>query len=339
MKQNSIHEWIYKYGGHIKDLIPPLKQNHPYPKSIDNLERFFKNVVFSDTKHFSNPIFSSKVNNVYVANSGNVISQDKENEILEFSGSNTYIDSPVIVNNALHLMSEWSNTNYWHWFSTSLARLYATECIPKGTKYLINGHSKFVDESLRVIGIDLENTIDMSKAGSVFCENLYLPSMMGDCNKQGFVLLKNRIKLIIGQQDGPKRVYISRAGRRVVNNEKEVVEVLLDRGFQIVKCEDLSFEEQVRVFYNAEIVVAPHGAGLTNILFAKDGAKILELRNPGYFGKCYYYLSHHLGYDYWTLLGEGDVPKDKSEMQGTLYNNMDINTNKLVETLNAMGVE
>jgi len=32
----------------------------------------------------------------------------------------------------------------------------------------------------------------------------------------------------------------------------------------------MSFSDQVRLFSQAEIVVAPHGAGLTNILFAEN---------------------------------------------------------------------
>lgn len=340
MNKLSIHEWVNKYGELVRDLVPPIRQNLPYPKSIDNLDHLFKNVIFVEPRALSKAIFSSVVHNVYVTGDGNVISQDKANEISEFSScENAYSLNPVTVDNAVHLISQWSNTNYWHWFSSSLTRLYATENFPDDTKYIINGHSRFVDGSLNVIGVNLKNCIDMSRISCVFCKNLYLPSMMNDFNKEGFIFIRNKIKSLITPKNNSKRIYISRVGKRVVNNEKEVSKFLFNMGFQMVRCENLSFEDQVKTFYDAEIVVAPHGAGLTNAMFAADNAKILELRNPQYFGRCYYYLSRHLGYDYWTLLGNGKVPESSKEMQGTLYNNMDISIDKLDATLKAMNVK
>ncbi|WP_143095856.1 MULTISPECIES: glycosyltransferase family 61 protein [Natronobacterium] len=75
-----------------------------------------------------------------------------------------------------------------------------------------------------------------------------------------------------------RRIYISRsdADRRRVTNETKLVESLSELGFESYSLTDLSFAEQVRLFFEAEAVVAPHGAGLANLVFADD-CSVLEL--------------------------------------------------------------
>jgi capsular polysaccharide biosynthesis protein len=66
-----------------------------------------------------------------------------------------------------------------------------------------------------------------------------------------------------------KKIYITRNDaltRRVVN-EQEVIEELTKIGFEIFSLEGLSIVDQAKLFSMAKIVVAPHGAGLTNLDF------------------------------------------------------------------------
>jgi len=73
-------------------------------------------------------------------------------------------------------------------------------------------------------------------------------------------------------------VYVSRDSaieRRVVN-EDEVVDVLSEFGFSKYRLEERSVAENVRLFADADVIVGPHGAGLTDILFSED-ATLIEL--------------------------------------------------------------
>src|SRR5258706_8029200 len=47
-------------------------------------------------------------------------------------------------------------------------------------------------------------------------------------------------------------------------------------GFEVVTAETMSLAEQVKMFYDAELIVGLHGAGLTNALFAPRAA-VLEI--------------------------------------------------------------
>lgn len=50
-----------------------------------------------------------------------------------------------------------------------------------------------------------------------------------------------------------------------------------DLGFETLTLEDLTFDQQVAAFANAEAVIAPHGAGLANLVFAEASCLIVEL--------------------------------------------------------------
>ena len=68
--------------------------------------------------------------------------------------------------------------------------------------------------------------------------------------------------------------------RREIKNI-EYVEKMLDTIYQ-TKCkslyfEDVPFEEQVKYFNNAKLIVCAHGAVMSNMFFCKEGTKIIEV--------------------------------------------------------------
>lgn len=74
-------------------------------------------------------------------------------------------------------------------------------------------------------------------------------------------------------------IYISRddALIRRLSNEQDVIALLQPFGFRTVLLSSLSFEAQVQLFRRAKTIIAPHGAGLTNLLFCKSEVKVIEL--------------------------------------------------------------
>ncbi len=75
-----------------------------------------------------------------------------------------------------------------------------------------------------------------------------------------------------------RRLYISRndAKLRRVANEAELSPLLAAHGFEIVILTGMPIADQVRLFIEAEAVVAPHGAGLAHIAWMRPGAKVVE---------------------------------------------------------------
>ncbi len=80
-----------------------------------------------------------------------------------------------------------------------------------------------------------------------------------------------------------RRIYVTRAnaGGRQLLNEDELLSTLEPLGFERVALERLPFAQQVALFADADMVIAPHGAGLANIAFCKPGTIVVELGHDG----------------------------------------------------------
>lgn len=68
--------------------------------------------------------------------------------------------------------------------------------------------------------------------------------------------------------------------RREINNISKLETYLQNKysdKFKSVYFENLSFEEQVRNFNNAKLIICAHGAVMSNMFFCKENTSILEV--------------------------------------------------------------
>jgi len=87
--------------------------------------------------------------------------------------------------------------------------------------------------------------------------------------------------------------------------------------------EDLSFTEQVKLFSKAKVVIGPHGAGLTNIIWSGSGTSVIELMPKSCLHPDYFQLSRTLGYRYAAVIckaanDKGDITVDFLEFKRCL---------------------
>lgn len=106
------------------------------------------------------------------------------------------------------------------------------------------------------------------------------------------------------------RIYISRQnsskGRRVLN-EDELFDELSKYGFKKYVLEDIPIEEQIQLFYDSEYVIAPHGGGVVNILFA-ERIKLMELFPSRFiWSPVYYFLAKSMNHTYYYWCGGQDL--------------------------------
>ena len=80
---------------------------------------------------------------------------------------------------------------------------------------------------------------------------------------------------------GGRKLFLDRraGSMRVISNADEIRELAKAHGFEIVKPEELSFKEQIRLFAEAEKIISPTGAALANCLFCRPGTEIVILCN------------------------------------------------------------
>lgn len=94
------------------------------------------------------------------------------------------------------------------------------------------------------------------------------------------------------------RIYISRSGRRRVQNEAELIQLLGDYDFKIIEDQPRSLAEQVSIYRNASFIIGPHGASFTNILWCDPGTHLFELFSPNYAPDFFLYMAQVLGLTY-----------------------------------------
>lgn len=123
-----------------------------------------------------------------------------------------------------------------------------------------------------------------------------------------------------------RRIYISRrlTDRRRVRNEEDLLVRLRSMGFESYCLETLSIEEQIHLFHDAEIVVAPHGAGLTNLIFSPP-IPVIELFSTPWIIPHFYYLAQSLGHNYECLLYPADVSQNKRDAMRKADLEVDVN--------------
>jgi capsular polysaccharide biosynthesis protein len=75
------------------------------------------------------------------------------------------------------------------------------------------------------------------------------------------------------------RIYISRndSNCRKILNEEEFIEKLKKYNFKILTLTNKTLLEQFILFNNAKIIISPHGAALTNIIFCNTDVQIFEI--------------------------------------------------------------
>lgn len=100
---------------------------------------------------------------------------------------------------------------------------------------------------------------------------------------------------------------------RRVTNEAEVIAHLTRRGCEVFDGGAHTIGEQIRAFRDATMVIAPHGAGLTNIVYSAPGTPVIEIVPEGYDQgvTSYRSLSDMFALDYVQMFALEEVPDRK----------------------------
>lgn len=176
--------------------------------------------------------------------------------------------------------------NYYHWLIDHLPRLALFD--PGLDRQLIvnSNLAPFQRDSLAHLGFDEDRLLQIDVDEWLAVEDLIVPSMLTKSSLMHpaeMVWLRSRFLGGIPTSAGPKRIFISRraANHRQLVDEEPLLDLLRRRGVAILQTEGMSVVDQAALFAAAEVIVAVHGAGLANLVFASPGARIIEIDAEG----------------------------------------------------------
>lgn len=213
-----------------------------------------------------------------------------------------WLGSVAVVENAAALWSHpWMG--YYHWIIDVAPKIALFQekfgrdlagwklCYPRQD-------TDFEKETLAMLGIPDAVVIDTRGFRAVRARKVAITVLPGWYEIQpAAALLRARLIGHAGQGIG-ERIYVSRKGRRKCVNEAEVFSLLAERGFTFIEDKPRSLADQIGIFLNAHVIVAPHGAALTNLLWCEEGAKVIELFGESYQPPYYRNLSAFRSLDY-----------------------------------------
>ncbi len=236
-----------------------------------------------------------------------------QNSILnrEFLPSSTYLNGNIVV------LSGLLNNIYFHWLFDVLPRINLLKSSPlnweKIDYFIINNNYNFQKETLTKLGIEESKIINPNSENDLHiqAENLIIPSFPGTIAwmpKWSCKFLKdNFIDQQYLQEKATKRIYIKRnlsTTRRLIN-EEEIIEFLQTKfNFEAINLESLTVSQQANLLAQSQVVISPHGSGLSNLVFCQEGTKVIEIFSPFYVYPCYWLISNLVNLDYYYLIGE-----------------------------------
>jgi hypothetical protein len=169
-------------------------------------------------------------------------------------------------------------------------------------------YTPFEKELLELAGFREDQIIDSVKF-NIQADEYYLAN-----TQSWYYPQKHDIKLVqqlINEADSTENsqheyIYISRKGRRKLLNEPEITALLKAYNFTFIEDKPRPVKEQMAIFNNAKIIIGPHGAAFTNIIWCKPHTLLIELFPNSYHPPYFRYLAQILDLRY-ACLFENDI--------------------------------
>jgi len=203
--------------------------------------------------------------------------------------------------------------NYYHFVAESLPRLImARDILLKDPSVrLLTRNQPFILQFLEKLGIAADRIETLHHDHVIFANTLYVPTptKMFSPPQENLLALYQHLAVDVPVQ-GPRNlvIYTSREGSwsRDVANERFVINamraLLAKTDLELVVFDgSLGVEETIGLFRRAILVIGPHGAGMTNMLWTQEGTKVIEFLHMSYPLLCYWHMASAMGVEYWML--------------------------------------
>ena len=237
--------------------------------------------------------------------------------------------------NVLSLVQGASGNNYFHFLFDVVTKIILCDKIIK-LKYIDNyylpGCSDWQKKILSTFDIYEDRMIDSRMVRHVKADEVL--AIEHPWYNSGFVqeqiknlpewiihLLREKFLNYAKKFEANDKIFIDRSDSHYshckLENNEEIINYLSEKGFQSYQVSKLDFFEQIYLFNNAKIIIGPHGAAFTNIIFSKVGLKIIELVPHNHKTVKCEKISNILGFNYKKikLKNIDNFSKEKGDMR------------------------
>lgn len=214
------------------------------------------------------------------------------------------------------VLSAPAGNTYYHWLFDVLPRIALLRRagieFTGIDRFAVSSMARpFQRETLIALGVDLAKVVETDSLRHARCERMVLPSYPGTSGFPPQVSCRFLSEMLrAGSPAGSQRIYVSRQRTRTrrIENADEVERLLASSGFTTVYPEEHTVAQQAEFFHAARIVVAAHGSGLSNLVFADPGTTALEIFPPDQIGQSHYrVLAAQAGVRHVALVGQEGV--------------------------------
>ncbi|KAJ4460191.1 hypothetical protein PAPYR_3580 [Paratrimastix pyriformis] len=206
------------------------------------------------------------------------------------------------------LRSLWA-TNYYHFLAESLPRL--VPLLPElrsrpGIVILAPAEHSFMKELFRLLGL-ADRVFFVPDSDTYAAAEVLMPSPARCLWVAPRLVAALRAELLgaVGREGHlhhtrpPAVIVIRRKGSREVANHAALMAAVRAEfngtRYETVEFEALPVAATVDLFHRAALVVGPHGAGLTNIMFCPAGTPVIEFLEEFHPPLCFVYMATALG--------------------------------------------
>jgi capsular polysaccharide biosynthesis protein len=205
--------------------------------------------------------------------------------------------------------------------------------------FVVNSlRSGFQRDTIKLAGIESSRIVQSDKAKYFLCEDMIQPSFPGTTLYPVKWVCDYLVETLLPKKRPEKvptapKLYIPRRNvpRRRILNQDELESFLVRQGFKVIDPAEHDVPTQAQLFDQAEVIVAPHGSGLTNLVFCRTGTTVIELFPPSVMPLCYWILGSQMDLKYFYYIG--------TEPRGARHSDFAVNIDELNSLLEESGLK
>lgn len=226
------------------------------------------------------------------------------------------------------------HNNYAHWLLDIIPKIKLASSVYDLKKidfFLFSKLNNFQKQSLEMMNLNSNKFIDSNLNRHVIVDELLAISHPYFFKNHFFYSQSNVPKWIVkylrnffikknekNEVKNSYKIYIDRSDAKTNHckliNNNELINFLKKKNFKVLKLSQISFKKQISIFKNSKFIIAPHGAGLANIIFCERNTKIIEFFPKNHTNKLYKRISKINNLKYKSLCSKKIKNKDKGDI-------------------------